>query len=715
MRRSHRIGVARPIPHPGSIPKQARSVTRTHAHRTVWLCCALGCWVFVAGIVAQSPEDAVDDQAEGRPVATWPDGPTHASVYDELENSGDGRAFVIVGLRPLERGISTLEEYKEEVKSKQERVLGKLAPGEFQIAYQYATFAALAGRVNSSGLMKLARDADVVAIGPDLTGEFFLGESVPFIRADEVHSTLGVTGALVTVAVIDTGVDWTHPDLVADTISEGAYHFFGQGADTGPGAMDIFGHGTHMAGIITSDGILAPKGVAPDARILPISILDPVEHGGAFASDLLAAVNYVIDNAFNYDISVMNTSLGLIDPSTGGEWTAYLDCCDQLHPTLTVLGEAFQAARDLANVITFAASGHSGCVGIQPPACLESTVAVVHVFDLDYGQVVWPPPPFPSGCTDETTQPDLIPCPASRGQCNKLAAPGVNILAPMSTLNMLPQCPAGVLTCTLHGTSQATAHVSGVAALLVSQAACGALTPADIESFLLSTGVLPNDPCFLGPLPIRVDAFAAVSALNPVCFGPHDLNCDGRVDFLDLVFILDCWFGPGIGVGGVCVCADTAEAPPDGDVDLRDFAPYQRSVAAAGACCDFNGPDTCDVMTPVDCAATPGSYLGNGTPCTHCTGACCDFDGVDTCDVMSEADCAATPGTYQGGGTDCSACIPTACVGAQGDCCVVHGTPGCDDEECCAIVCAMDSFCCKGKWDELCADAAQANCAICGP
>ncbi len=49
----------------------------------------------------------------------------------------------------------------------------------------------------------------------------------------------------------------------------------------------------------------------------------------------------------------------------------------------------------------------------------------------------------------------------------------------------------------------------------------------------------------------------------------------------------------------------------------------------------------------------------------------------------------------------------------DGDCCVPHETTGCDDEECTAIVCGNDSFCCESQWDSLCADAANNDCKVC--
>ncbi len=93
-------------------------------------------------------------------------------------------------------------------------------------------------------------------------------------------------------------------------------------------------------------------------------------------------------------------------------------------------------------------------------------------------------------------------------------------------------------------------------------------------------------------------------------------------------------------------------------------------------------------------------------------GACCV--GFDSCTELTQTDCNNQKGSYQGDGTVCpDACDP--CGGPNaGDCCVGHGTPGCNDAACCATVCAFDSFCCgvdAGFWEEpRCVDLAIDLC-----
>ncbi|RPH49116.1 MAG: hypothetical protein EHM84_06640, partial [Lysobacterales bacterium] len=197
-----------------------------------------------------------------------------AAVFDQLAASTDGRVYVLVVLTKLRPEPSApLAARMSAVDAVQDRVLSVLEASEFQVVYRYQTFAALTGWINASGVAKLSAHPDVRSIG--LNGEVRaqLNVSVPFINADLVQNNLGVTGAGVTVAVLDTGIDTDHPDL-SDNIAAGAQHFLDDGGDIGAGAEDDNGHGTNVSGIITVGGVVASVGVAPDADILAVKVLD---------------------------------------------------------------------------------------------------------------------------------------------------------------------------------------------------------------------------------------------------------------------------------------------------------------------------------------------------------------------------------------------------------------------------------------------------------
>lgn len=125
------------------------------------------------------------------------------------------------------------------------------------------------------------------------------------INADEAHQI--ATGKGVIVAVIDTGLDLTHPDFAGKVVSPASWvcpagvtaPCFGDYVD------DENGHGTHVAGTILSpkDGV-ATTGVAPDALIMPVRVLD-AEGSGSTAS-IAAAIDWAVDHGAN----VINMSLG---------------------------------------------------------------------------------------------------------------------------------------------------------------------------------------------------------------------------------------------------------------------------------------------------------------------------------------------------------------------------------------------------------------------
>jgi subtilisin family serine protease len=243
------------------------------------------------------------------------------------------------------------------------------------------------------------------------------------ISADQVW-ILGYNGSGRLVAVLDTGVDYTHPEL-SDSIVKGK-DFVNNDNDP----MDDNGHGTHVAGIITANGILSSsKGVAPDAKVLAVKVLSA--SGSGYLSDVVAAIYYVVDGPdgvygteddFNAD--VISMSLGTSPP-----YTYKASNCDNAYPAMT---NAISYARS-KGVSVVAAAGNSGGAGISLPGCISGVITVGAVDSKDKVQT-W----------------------SGKGLSLDLVAPGVSILS--TWLN-------GQYA-TASGTSMATPMVSGVIALM---------------------------------------------------------------------------------------------------------------------------------------------------------------------------------------------------------------------------------------------------------
>jgi len=131
--------------------------------------------------------------------------------------------------------------------------------------------------------------------------ETYLERSVPYVGT-EIPRIQGIDGEGIKIAVIDTGVDFTHPDLLGwgeDGKVIGGYNFISQGKPP----MDTNGHGTQVAGVIAADG--QAKGIAPKAKILAYKVS---ENGEGVSSELIVqAINKAIDDGAD----IINISLGV--------------------------------------------------------------------------------------------------------------------------------------------------------------------------------------------------------------------------------------------------------------------------------------------------------------------------------------------------------------------------------------------------------------------
>jgi subtilisin family serine protease len=250
-----------------------------------------------------------------------------------------------------------------------------------------------------------------------------LDESATAVRAERARERYGVNGSGVTVAVIDTGIDPTHPDLDEGTVA--ARRDFTDENRSG----DPVGHGTHVAGVITGDGEANDSfvGVAPGARLLDARVLN--SQGSGRTSWVIDGLEWAVDR----DADVASMSLGSQART------------DEDGP----LVEAVEEATTEGTLVVAAAGNAGGFASVGTPGVAPEALTVAAVDD------------------DSAVAPFSSRGPASTGAILKpeIAAPGVQVTSacPGGTGCDLTQ-PGGSYTA-LNGTSMATPHVSGVAAL----------------------------------------------------------------------------------------------------------------------------------------------------------------------------------------------------------------------------------------------------------
>ena len=188
-----------------------------------------------------------------------------------------------------------------------------------RIKHTYHLVPGIAATLPQTAIDALRRNPSVTTIEPDglfhkVDAELDNTWGVKRIGAGTVQDT-GNKALNVPVAIIDTGIDYTHPDLGGCVAIgngckiAGGFDFVNDDADP----MDDDGHGTHVAGTVTaSDNGVGVVGVAPEAKLYALKVLD-ASGSGSF-SDVIAALQWVVDNG---TIKITNNSYGSSsDPGT---------------------------------------------------------------------------------------------------------------------------------------------------------------------------------------------------------------------------------------------------------------------------------------------------------------------------------------------------------------------------------------------------------------
>lgn len=353
-----------------------------------------------------------------------------------------------------------------------------------------------AATVDDTELERLRHDPHVVSIEPDLGGsvtavstEEAIGLNGELIGLGGVHA-LGYDGSGSTVAVLGTGVS-PHPDLKDRIVEERCYCAYannkgccpnGEREQFGSGAArDDLPHETGVAGVIAGSGGIAPRGIAPGAKIVAIRVADATGNI-AWTSQVISALDWIAASPLRVDAVNMSFAIGFLSNSA----------CDADNSAL-----AYALARVRARgVVLVAASGNDAATkGIRPPACISGVLSVGAVYHANL------PAASLLGCTDIPAEVDRVTCFSNSAAQLDLLAPGYRVPTAFKTF--------GVSSAS--GTSFSAPHVAGAVALL--RQIDPQLTPDAIEELLESTG-RPIVDSRNGITTPRLDLFAAVMKLR---------------------------------------------------------------------------------------------------------------------------------------------------------------------------------------------------------
>ena len=403
---------------------------------------------------------------------------------------------------------------------------------------RYSVIHGYSAKIRASQLEDFANDPEVVHISYDTLVRSHLDVAYPAVKADIAYKDFGLDGSGVGVAVVDTGIAW-HPDLVRTGTNNTNITEIEIVGHEG-GLADYYGHGTHVAGIIAGNGASSSsvnsyrtfKGIAPNVKLYSIRALYP--NGTGYTSDIISGINWAVQYQRQYNIRVMNLSLG--------------------HPVYESypndpLCLAVRAAYN-AGIAVVVAAGNNGAVGtgfgtIDSPGNEPSAITVGAMDDsrtvtTTDDVLAWYSSKGPT-LIDHVVKPDLV-APGTTIVSLRDAGSYLDTTYHQFTLTLgsysypTNSTQDGVYY-SLSGTSMAAPFVTGAAALMAQKDPT--LNPATIKARLMASAVKDTQLIFqTGAGELDVDAaLKATGTVSSAMSPPSTLTSKGDIYVQDLSLI----------------------------------------------------------------------------------------------------------------------------------------------------------------------------------
>ncbi|MEL7058815.1 MAG: S8 family serine peptidase [Acidobacteriota bacterium] len=443
------------------------------------------------------------------------------SAANSLSDARDAPVYrIVVDLRhravqneaDMTRAFATAEGHQRlmaDIADLQNGVLNTMATkadrGGFQVWNRYQSTYGFSAYADAAAIHALAEHADVAFIQELPLYVKMDAQAHAITNADNAHSS-GTTGAGVTIAVIDDGIDHDHPAFGGSSAWPNSKILGGRDFadnDNNP-RIDCTAqsHGTAVTGVAIGDGG-GIVGSAPDAKAVFLKIQSASICGqNGLDGDIPGAIDWAVTNrnSFSPAIKIISMSLG-----TNSTFT---------NPCSSIAEASALAAARSAGMVTLVASGNGAVSnGISSPACHPDAVSVGATYDANIGGANF------GLCNDSTTFADKITCYSNSDTF-------LDILAP-SHCAQTAQAGGGTETC-FGGTSSATPYAAGIAALIF-ETNPSISRNAAVTALAAGTNITDSRNGVTKP---RVDAVASIAAAGGgggtpgVCDGTNCIDWD---------------------------------------------------------------------------------------------------------------------------------------------------------------------------------------------